>query len=115
MLQVSTPEMRARRPNPAQLSLFGDRMRVSLRSRALDAVKTSPTWQSAAQIAAKTGMTYRQTIDALNALHNEALVARKGRKFTAQWGSLQMIKPDPATAAAYQLEEFFRGNVKARR
>jgi predicted Rossmann fold nucleotide-binding protein DprA/Smf involved in DNA uptake len=98
-----------RRPhNPAQLSLFGDEMRASLRSRALNAVNASLTWQSAEQIAKKTGMTYRQTIDALNALHNEARVARHGRKFTARWGSLSLVKPDPAIAAAHRLEDFFR-------
>lgn len=110
--------MRARRSrrfiNPAQLSLFGDQLRVSLRSRALNAVNGSNCWQSAAQVASKTGMTYRQTIDALNALHNEALIARQGRKFTARWGSLRMIKPDPAIAAAHRLEDFFRGTARSK-
>ncbi|RQS39753.1 hypothetical protein [Burkholderia sp. Bp8990] len=102
--------MRARRyHNPAQLSLFDERMRVSLRLRALNAVNASPAWQSAQQIATATGMTYRQTIDALNALHNEAKVARQGRKFTAKWGSLRLVKPDPANAAAHALEDVFRG------
>lgn len=98
---------RRRHIHPAQLSLFGDQMRASLRSRALDAVNASPTWQSAQQVAKTTGMTYRQTIDALNALHNEARVARQGRKFTARWGSLALIQPDPAIAAAHALEDVF--------
>ena len=102
--------MRARRyVHPNQLSLFTERMRVSLRLRALTAVNASSTWQSAQQIASATGMTYRQTIDALNALHNEAKVARQGRKFTAKWGSLQLVKPDSAIAAAHALEDVFRG------
>lgn len=96
-----------RRPQPAQLSLFGENTRASLRSRALAAVNASPTWQSAQQVAKNTGMTYRQTIDALNALHNEARVARHGRKFTARWGSLALIQPDPAIAAAHALEDVF--------
>jgi hypothetical protein len=100
---------RRRHHNPAQLSLFGDEMRASLRSRALDAVNHSRTWQSAQQVAKTTGMTYRQTIDALNALHNEARVARQGRKFTARWGSLALVKPDSAIAAAHALEDIFRG------
>lgn len=54
-------------------------------------------------------MTYRQTIDALNALHNTAQIARHGRKFTAKWGALALIKPDPAIAAAHLLEDVFRG------
>lgn len=101
---------RARRSHtPAQLSLFGEQMHASLRSRALTAVNASPTWLSAHQVSKTTGMTYRQTIDALNALHNDARVARQGRKFTAKWGSLALIKPDPAVAAAHLLEDVFRG------
>jgi transposase len=45
-------------------------------------------------------MSYRQTIDAVNALHNEARIGRHGRKFTARWGSLELVQPDPADAAA---------------
>lgn len=80
---------------------------MSLRSRALHAVNAAPGWLTAACVAQITGMSYRQTIDALNALHNEARIARHGRKFTARWGSLQLVQPDPADAAASLLHAFF--------
>lgn len=100
---------RKRHVSAAQLSLFGENTRASLRSRALAAINASSTWMSAQQVAKTTGLTYRQTIDALNALHNAAQIARLGRKFTAKWGSLALIKPDPAIAAAHRLEDVFRG------
>ena len=82
-----------------------------MRSRVLDTVNRSHTWMSAAQVTKATGMTYKQTIDALNALLNEERVARKGRTFTAQWGGLHMIKPDPAVAASHLLEGFFHATA----
>ncbi|MGF6301889.1 hypothetical protein OKW42_005242 [Paraburkholderia sp. WC7.3d] len=86
-----------------------EKRRISLRARALAAVNRSNVWQSAQQIASDTGLTYRQTIDALNALHNDARVARRGRKFTATWGSIVLIESDPAVAAAHDLARFFLG------
>ena len=58
-------------------------------------------------IAVRTGLTYRQTIDALNALHNLQQVQRTGRKFTARWSGLK-----PTTHPAHALEQAFRGFFK---
>ncbi|OTP69750.1 hypothetical protein PAMC26577_28940 [Caballeronia sordidicola] len=65
-------------------------------------------------MASQSGLTYRQTIDAINALYNIALVSRQGRKFTARWGSPRLIAPDPAVAAARRLEDYFRGSEISR-
>jgi hypothetical protein len=85
-----------------------------LRSRALQAINGSSEWLTAARVAQITGMSYRQTIDALNALHNEARIARHGRKFTARWGSLQLVQHDPADAAASLLQTYFHANANHR-
>lgn len=45
------------------------------------------------RVAELAGLTYRQTVDALNALHNSERIARIGRKFTARW----MRVPTPPT------------------
>lgn len=63
---------------------------------------------SGRQIALRAGLTYRQTIDALNALHNMDKVRRTGRKFTARWSRIQPITHHPAHA----LEQAFRGFFK---
>lgn len=53
------------------------------------------------EVATRTGLSYRQTVDALNALHNLARIRREGRKFTARWCRL----PDaPAEHPAALLE-----------
>ena len=59
------------------------------------------------QIALRAGLTYRQTIDALNALHNMDKVRCTGRKFTARWSRIQ-----PITHPAHALEQAFRGFFK---
>jgi hypothetical protein len=83
--------------------------RFTYRSRALRVLNETTTWLSSAEVATQSGLTYRQTIDAINALYNIALVSRQGRKFTARWGSPCLVAPDPATAAARRLEDYFRG------
>ena len=60
------------------------------------------------EISTRAGLTYRQTIDTLNALHNMAKVRRTGRKFTARWSRLNPITPHPA----HQLEQAFKGFFK---
>ena len=64
------------------------------------------TFHTGQQIAEITGLTYRQTIDALNALNNMEKIARTGRKFTARWGKLpQKSNENPALL----LQSAFRG------
>jgi hypothetical protein len=92
------------------LPLPNEPPRVTYRSRALRVINETARWLSSAEVASQSGLTYRQTIDAINALHNIDLVSRQGRKFTAQWGSPRLVTPDPAVAAARRLEDYFRGS-----
>jgi len=79
------------------------------RMRVLTVIDASSTYLSGQQIAQLTGLTYRQTIDALNALNNMAKVARTGRKFTARWGRIpEALDESPVIA----LEKAFRGFFK---
>lgn len=50
------------------------------------------------EVATRTGLTYRQTVDALNALHNLARIQRVGRKFTARWCPLPDALAERPTA-----------------
>ena len=63
---------------------------ISYRVRVLAVVEASPCWMTGKQIAEATGLTYKQAIDALNALNNMERIARTGRKFTARWGRLSL-------------------------
>lgn len=77
----------------------------SMRARVLAVVEAAEGTLSARQIARSSGLTYKQTVDALNALHNHGLVHRTGRKFTARWGKLPAAQPHPALV----LDAAFRG------
>lgn len=64
------------------------------------------------RVAELAGLTYRQTVDALNALHNSARIARAGRKFTARW----MPIPTPPTEPPHaRIDEAMRALVRATR
>lgn len=58
---------------------------ITYRSLVLATINATDQYLTGQQLAAMTGLTYRQTIDALHALNNAAKVARIGRKFTARW------------------------------
>lgn len=73
--------------------------------RVLAVVQASTAPLTGQQISDATGFTYKQTIDALNALNNAAKIARIGRKFTARWCRL----PNPTPSPAHDLEQAFRG------
>ncbi len=77
------------------------------RMRVLAVIEASRTPLTGQQIADATGFTYKQTIDALNALNNAAKIARVGRKFTARWCRLRT--PSPDDNPAHVLEQAFRG------
>ena len=77
------------------------------RTAVLNVVNNSTTQLTGNEISTRAGLTYRQTIDALNALHNMAKVRRTGRKFTARWSGLK-----PTTHPAHALEQAFRGFFK---
>lgn len=77
------------------------------RMRVLAVVQASTTPLTGQQISDATGFTYKQTIDALNALNNAAKIARIGRKFTARW--CRVTTTSPTDNAAHALEQAFRG------
>ena len=79
------------------------------RDRVLVVIEASSDLLTAQQIAQATCLTYRQTIDALNALNNMAKVQRVGRKFTAKWGR---VTPSLDENPALLLQSVFRGFFK---
>lgn len=83
--------------------------RLTYRARVLRVLNASPDWLQARDIAKRTGLTYHQTIFALNALFNSGSVARHGRKSTARWGSLVLIEHDPSADAIATLQSIFHG------
>jgi predicted Rossmann fold nucleotide-binding protein DprA/Smf involved in DNA uptake len=76
------------------------------RVRVLTVIQSTEGWITGQQVAALTGLTHKQTVDALNALNNAGKVARIGRKFTAKWG--RIVAPDPADDPLRALEIAFR-------
>lgn len=79
------------------------------RMRVLAVIEATDTFHTGQQLATLTGLTYKQTVDALNALNNMAKIARTGRKFTARWGKV----PDPLDEnPVIALEKAFRGFFK---
>lgn len=77
----------------------------SLRSIVLSVVDQANGPLTGRQIAAATGLTYRQTIDSLNALHDHGRIQRIGRKYTARWVSLSHSHPHKPV---HELELAFR-------
>lgn len=78
------------------------RRSITVRSRVLAVIETAPDPLCGIQVAAIAGLTYKQTIDALNALHNLGKVSRDGRKFTARW-----TRPEVTTNHLADLEAVF--------
>lgn len=76
---------------------------MTLRCRVLAVIQDSDTTLTGAEIAQLSGVSYRQTIFALNALYNGGKIARKGRKFTARWGAIH----PPDQQAVKLLEQAF--------
>ena len=58
---------------------------LTYRMRVLAVVESSPNALTGRDIAQAACMSYKQTIDALNALYNYGKVQRHGRKFMARW------------------------------
>lgn len=79
------------------------------RMRVLAVIEASESCLTGQQLASLTGLTYRQTIDALNALNNMAKVARTGRKFTARWCRVpETLDESPAITLERAFQGFFR-------
>lgn len=77
------------------------------RLRVLAVLDNTPGFHTGQRIAQLAGLTYKQTIDALNALNNAERVARTGHKYTARWGRICEVQ-NPAL----DLERAFRGFFK---
>ena len=81
-------------PPPASVS-------ITYRAAVLRIVQASEQCQTGQAIAQATGLSYRQTVDALNALLNAGKIRRQGRKYTARWCR---ILPDPTERPTALLE-----------
>lgn len=64
----------------------------SFRDRVLQVLDESLLPMTGAQVAHFTGLSYKQAIDALDALLDHGKVEREGRKFTAKW---ERARPKP--------------------
>lgn len=71
----------------------------SFRDRVLQVLDESLLPMTGAQVAHFSGLTYKQTIDALDALYDLGKVEREGRKFTAKW---ERARPKPTGADSVQ-------------
>lgn len=82
------------------------------RLRVLTVIESYDGWLTGQQIAQATGLTYKQTVDALNALNNLEKVARTGRKFTALWGKIDTTSERAASESFALLTDCFRSFFK---
>lgn len=71
--------------------------RTTYRQRVLDTIQAAGACLPGFEIAQRSGLTYRQTVDALGALLDQGRIERHGRKFSARWCPLTP-KHDPMTA-----------------
>lgn len=62
-----------------------------VRSLVLSVIAMADGWVTARYISETSGLTYKQTIDALTYLFHTEKVARTGRKFTAKWGRVDLV------------------------
>ena len=83
------------------------------RTLVLMTVNAADGWLTAKKIAEITGLSYSQTIFALNYLLNTERVARSGRKSTARWGRLGLIeKRDTSKESAILIKCLLRGYMQ---
>lgn len=76
---------------------------ATLRCRVLAVIEAAESALTGAEIAQRAGLSYRQAVDALNALYNAGKIERIGRKFTARW---QIARP-PEPSAVEMLQDIF--------
>ncbi len=94
-----------------QLGRFTEQLTLNLKTQSyratvLAAVNTSTEWRTGREIAELAKLSYKQTIDALNALYNTGQVSRRGRTCTALWGMRDLAQPVDTNIAT--LENLFR-------
>lgn len=75
---------------------------LTYRMRVLAVVESSPHALTGREIALAACMSYKQTIDALNALYNYGKVQRHGKKFMARWSRVL-----PQQHCLHPLDEIF--------
>lgn len=75
---------------------------LTYRMRVLAVVEASPNARTGQEIAQAARMSYKQTIDALNALYNYGKVQRTGKKFMARWSRVL-----PQQHCLHPLDEIF--------
>jgi hypothetical protein len=78
---------------------------TTLRCRVLAVIEEADSAITGAEIAQRAGLSYRQAVDALNALYNAGRIERIGRKFTARW---QIARPPEPSAVAMLQDIFLR-------
>lgn len=76
---------------------------TTLRCRVLAVIEAAESDLTGAEIAQRAGLSYRQAVDALNALYNAGKIERTGRKFTARWQVAKQPEPNPLA----MLEDIF--------
>ncbi|WP_025915812.1 hypothetical protein [Herminiimonas sp. CN] len=82
----------------------------SYRATVLDAVLDTDSWCTSHDLVKKTQLTYPQVLFALHALHSAGRIARMGRKFTAKWGALTLVREPEHN---YELlEQLFHSLIK---
>ena len=91
---------------------LANRRETSYRSTVLAVIDASSTWRAARSIAEEAKLTYPQTIFAIIALHNNGQIARIGRTFTAQWGSLALAEVQEPDNNFQLLESLFNDIAK---
>lgn len=80
------------------------------RELVLSVLAMADGWLKAREVSELTGLTYKQTIDALNYLYNAEKVARTGRKFTARWGRKDLVQvTDTSDQSKILMRCFLRG------
>lgn len=93
----------------ARRSIHKRQQAQTYRMRVLAVIDASDACHAGRDLAKATGLTYRQTIDALNALNNMGKVARTGRKFTARWCRVpQPLVENPVITLERAFQGFFR-------
>lgn len=70
-----------------------DHEKTKLRDKVLAVVNDSPVKLTGMEIAKRAGLDYKQTIDALDALHNYDRILRIGKKFNTRWMRIEKAKP----------------------
>ena len=85
-----------------------------IRNLVLSVLAMSDGWVTARYISETTGLSHKQTIDALTYLYNTEQVSRTGRKFTARWGRRDLSGKAGATAESKILTScLLRGYMRA--